>query len=748
MAIAKLSIDFEARIAQFEGELKRLSGVADSVTSKLSSSFKSIAMAGAGLAGIGGFAALQSKVMDAVAGMAELKDAAERTGASVENLSALKGVAKIGGRDFEQIEGAIVKLNKALHSTDDESKGAGKALAAIGLDVTKLREMDPAAAVLEIAKALDQFADGGGKSAAAVAIFGKAGAQMIPFLKDLAEKGELVGKVTKEQAEMADQYEKNVAKLNATFGETSKRMAAELLPTLTEFSQQLLDGIKYAGGFWAAIGAGGTINPFKSTAENLKTIRADLAEMERVSKEEGYTDDKAMARKKAQLEMLKAQQRREALAGDPAANMDANDRKFANKPTLDGLITGKENEAAAKKVSDAQSIIRTLNEQIAVKQLDYDTDAKITEGQKILAKAMADIEAGTIKVTATEKAMIAAKAEKLTAIEREVQAKNVAAKADDEEQKRLSKHLNDLDEEVRRTELANEQYGLTAAQISVISEARLEEALAIAKQQENNEGQVAVLERELDARRRISRAMIEMDQKKQAIDEINQQTRSGADAARELGMTFTSAFEEAVVGGKRFSQVLQGLYQDILKIALRKTITEPMAGIFSDLFGGLFGKSSSTSASSLGIGQQEINNSAGIASVFSANGNVFSGPGISAYSGSIVSSPTLFPFANGIGLMGEAGDEAILPLKRINGKLGVRADVGGGGGDVVVNVINNAGGTQARAQQRTDAGGKSIIDVFIEQAKGAIVQDIGSGGAVAGALEKTYGVNRAAGAWR
>jgi hypothetical protein len=57
-----------------------------------------------------------------------------------------------------------------------------------------------------------------------------------------------------------------------------------------------------------------------------------------------------------------------------------------------------------------------------------------------------------------------------------------------------------------------------------------------------------------------------------------------------------------------------------------------------------------------------------------AKGDVFSGPGISAYSGQIVSQPTLFPFAEGTGLMGEAGPEAILPLTRgTDGRLGVQA---------------------------------------------------------------------------
>lgn len=57
-----------------------------------------------------------------------------------------------------------------------------------------------------------------------------------------------------------------------------------------------------------------------------------------------------------------------------------------------------------------------------------------------------------------------------------------------------------------------------------------------------------------------------------------------------------------------------------------------------------------------------------------AKGGVYAAPGLSAYSGQVVSKPTLFPFARGAGLMGEAGPEAILPLRRgVDGKLGVIA---------------------------------------------------------------------------
>lgn len=71
---------------------------------------------------------------------------------------------------------------------------------------------------------------------------------------------------------------------------------------------------------------------------------------------------------------------------------------------------------------------------------------------------------------------------------------------------------------------------------------------------------------------------------------------------RELGLTFTSAFEDAVIKGKSFRDVLKGVDQDIARIIMRKAITEPLGAAVSDavgkssigtslsgLFSGLFG---------------------------------------------------------------------------------------------------------------------------------------------------------------
>jgi lambda family phage tail tape measure protein len=115
-----------------------------------------------------------------------------------------------------------------------------------------------------------------------------------------------------------------------------------------------------------------------------------------------------------------------------------------------------------------------------------------------------------------------------------------------------------------------------------------------------------------------------------------------------------------VVEGRGFGELLKGLERDLLRIGTRKLVTEPLANAATGLL----------NSALAGIGSL-----LGGPAVASARGNAF-GPGglIPFATGGIVDRPTVFPFARGVGLMGEAGPEAILPLRRgRNGRLGVEA---------------------------------------------------------------------------
>ena len=74
--------------------------------------------------------------------------------------------------------------------------------------------------------------------------------------------------------------------------------------------------------------------------------------------------------------------------------------------------------------------------------------------------------------------------------------------------------------------------------------------------------------------------------------------------------------------------------------------------------------------------------------------------------------------ARGYGLMGEAGPEAVMPLKRLaSGNLGVEATPAG----VTVNVYNNAG-AQVRTETRREPGGGLSIDVMIDALEQQLAQ--------------------------
>jgi hypothetical protein len=85
--------------------------------------------------------------------------------------------------------------------------------------------------------------------------------------------------------------------------------------------------------------------------------------------------------------------------------------------------------------------------------------------------------------------------------------------------------------------------------------------------------------------------------------------------------------------------------------------------------------------------------------LFAADGAVIdSGHQVKAFAkGGVVDSPTIFPMASGAGVMGEAGPEAIMPLTRKNGKLGVEATGGSGGGQTTVVYNINAIDSQSLA---------------------------------------------------
>jgi len=245
MALATLSIDLEARLARFEEGMNRAARIAEKQAATVQAAWdKSAKALGTVLAGAGGALAgysLVEALRQNVDFLDSLNDMADATGSSIGKLSGLVDVAERTGTSAQVAETAVVKLNAALNDTDPDST-ASRALKAIGLSADELRKADPVDALAKVAQALAQYQDDGSKARLVQELLGKSARELAPLLKDLGEVGEINAKFTKEQAEEAERFNKQLAALRTTIADTARTLTSSLLPAVNSTLDALRQG--------------------------------------------------------------------------------------------------------------------------------------------------------------------------------------------------------------------------------------------------------------------------------------------------------------------------------------------------------------------------------------------------------------------------------------------------------------------------------------------------------------------------
>lgn len=160
--------------------------------------------------------------------------------------------------------------------------------------------------------------------------------------------------------------------------------------------------------------------------------------------------------------------------------------------------------------------------------------------------------------------------------------------------------------------------------------------------------------------------------------------------------------EFALTGKMKWREMLADILSQISKFFMKQAVLK-----FAELIAGYFmGQNANATASGVSSTGSGVGSSiAGGVSSFNAKGGVYASQSLSAYSGQVVSSTTPFYFAKGgapnVGVMGEAGHEAILPLsKGADGVLGVKM-YGGGGGNVAISVVTNVSSDGSQSSTTT-----------------------------------------------
>ncbi|HAZ8273358.1 MULTISPECIES: phage tail tape measure protein [Citrobacter] len=182
-----------------------------------------------------------------------------------------------------------------------------------------------------------------------------------------------------------------------------------------------------------------------------------------------------------------------------------------------------------------------------------------------------------------------------------------------------------------------------------------------------------------------------------------------------------------------WSSWANSILNDMQKIILKAIVLNSIqsmggsGGIFGSL-SGMFGGGASGGSTPSGA-----YNSAASGLTLNAKGGIYDSADLSQFSNSIVNSPTMFAFAKGAGLMGEAGPEAIMPLTRTaDGSLGVRmvddavSSVGGGGANIQQTIQQHfsiSGNGDAALKQAMQQAARQGANDGAKQARQDLLQD-------------------------
>jgi SLT domain-containing protein len=237
----KASVDGLAQVQGLEKALNK----ADKQASGLSASFSKLgAMAGKasqamlalGAAAIGGVAVFGKQAIDAAD---NINDLSQRTGVGVEALSKFGAAAEDSGSSLEEIGKAMGRLARGIA---DSSSATSEALQSIGVSTVdstgKLRGVD--AVMLDIADKFSKLPEGAEKTALAMEIFGKAGANLIPMLNGgSAAISEYSATITTEMAQAADAFNDAINAIMRELAGPFNEAVTAALPYITQLAQQL-----------------------------------------------------------------------------------------------------------------------------------------------------------------------------------------------------------------------------------------------------------------------------------------------------------------------------------------------------------------------------------------------------------------------------------------------------------------------------------------------------------------------------
>ena len=665
MNVGTLTIELAANMARLSRDLSAAQKSVEGTMAQIRASAEA-AMSALGRIGVGlSFAGLSAFVKTAIDAADEMNKLSQRIGVAVEDLAGMQLAFRQGGVDAEKFSTSMAKLAAGIADGKES-------LAAMGIETRKADGSFKSTRqiIVEVANKFATYRDGVEKTALAIDLFGRSGAELIPTLNaggaSLDEFDKIARKLgltlDKETTEAAERFNDKMELIGLASRGLANQVMSELLPTLEALADHLLDakmkgdGLANTakmiaapirviietisvlaveavymfkairneiGGIMAQISLGpAALHPLSKEAEAFKRIREMMiADGEAARKE--Y--EAAIARILNAGKDLTAQAEKAAAASNSISRGAAPQMAKALKD-LDAAFESQRITATAwaKAMQDAQSRLDKAaaqtdglsDSQAALREYLRDNYAQVQKINPEMNVMVVNLYKAAI---ATEQAKDATdKYKKLLA-----GAEEASKKYTDALQKNVDtvqEQIKDLQKEEEAIKIAKDSRISLAEAIQQVEIARLREKQAIESETGAGEQNIEIIEREIAAREKLA----ELLASKEAREANARAAKEAADQWKSVTMDIERALTDALVrgfeNGKSFFKSLGNYLVNFFKTTLARAIAQSiMTGVglgTSGLAGASFGGGGGTEPGSLG-------NILGLGNIVSTLSNVY-----------------------------------------------------------------------------------------------------------------------------
>jgi len=703
MKIGSLEIEILASIDRLQKDMASVTGFMNGVERSVGRVNSVMVGLGVGLTGIftvGGFA---SMIKATISATGHFNDLAATAGVGASKLMSLAKVAGFSGVSAEELAGSMNKMNLQLVKSGESGGGAAQALKAIGLNYNDFIKLSPDQRMTTVANSMASYKDGSEKSAIAMALFGKSGAALVPVLKDIASAGDLVAKATDEQIAMADHFDDNLKRLDASGGKWKQTLAMGMLPALNDATEAILAAANETGGFndqVKQLSNDGTIdqwtrgaitglsylmdafsgvgNVFKSVGLIIgagmaqivtyivggvdaakKAIHGDFAgamdEWGRsVAKADSITAEFNADMQKLWTDKTVGQgirERMEATETLRKTQKELGDTTQDSKPKIDMSGLNARNEAAIEAqekatqnlIKSGKDFVESVKTKLGIAQQDLAQNGKMTEGQKLMLDMQQKLTQGKILLTDADKKNIQVTAAAIDQKNQEIKARNDLEAAIKKESDSVYGEIQNTRKATEALKFKNDTLFMSKAQMDDLHAAELlkkaDDYEALANDKERAGGMGDLAEKYREAAAAL---------RDQAAEEKRGAVLETAKAANEewkktidsIENGLTDSLMRAFESGKGFGQAFKDTLVNTFKtMILKPTLQAVVGGVFG---GGSMAAAASGAAGSGGAGAGAGGILGGVASLI--------GMGKAAYS--FLSGGALTSLSNGIVSLG------------------------------------------------------------------------------------------------